>query len=81
MMNVDINGDECRVLENLGYQHSIGKFACWVRDVNTGVEFMAVREGARWRRWGPKDRVCLTEFRNAAKGFSGNSPRARRHQK
>ena len=54
-MAITINGRKVKVLESLGFQPSIGKYA--KRVLIDGKEQMAVGGPGRWRLWTAEDRT------------------------
>jgi hypothetical protein len=56
---LDVEGEECLIVESLGYVHSSGVWAKEVRRPN-GEARMAVkrRRGAGWTWWTPLDRAA-----------------------
>jgi len=52
---VTIDGKKYKVIENMGYNHSIGKYVKMVDD--NRKERMAVKSGKEWRFWTAENRL------------------------
>ncbi len=50
-----IDGRKYKVTENMGFNHSIGRYCKMVDD--NGKEKIIVKDGKTWRFWTAKDRL------------------------
>ena len=55
MSRIEVDGEHYDVVENMGFNHSVGMYTKLVRDGER--ERMAVKQGKRWRFWTAADRV------------------------
>ncbi len=56
MSTIKINGESYKVVESMGFNHSVGMYAKLVQDGER--ERMAVKQGKCWRFWTAEDRVA-----------------------
>jgi len=69
---IEIAGKRYKVVESMGFNHDIGRYAKIVRDGDR--DRMAVKEAGQWRFWGAADRVQpLVEA--IERGWPDDSPR------
>lgn len=75
MANIEIDGQPYKVVESMGFVHSIGLYAKVVDDA--GTERMVVKRGKEWMFWTAHDRT--EPLRKAIKGGwkPGNGPTVR----